>query len=142
MSVPIATTGCVPITISSSGVISDPPPIPVRPTRIPTPWPKTMISGSIRARSSTEPVDNVDFGPALQSDLLRLDGALAPGRMRGDRDRQILDRQPGAVEQRHGVGVRAARCRAGEHRAQLGHARALDRARLDGPGQLAAVRGL
>jgi len=47
MSVPIATTGCVPMTSSSSGVISDPPPIPVRPTSTPTPRPNTITSGSI-----------------------------------------------------------------------------------------------
>jgi hypothetical protein len=49
MSVPIATTGCVPITISSSGVISEPPPIPVSPTSTPTPRPNTMTSGSMGA---------------------------------------------------------------------------------------------
>src|SRR3954452_19653308 len=46
MSVPTATIGLVPMTSTSSGVISEPPPIPVRPMRTPTPRPKTTISGS------------------------------------------------------------------------------------------------
>ena len=62
MSVPTATTGCVPITISSSGVISEPPPIPVSPTRMPTPNPKTMISGSMAAsQNSTDPIEFLSF---------------------------------------------------------------------------------
>src|SRR5215207_6152217 len=48
MSVPTATCGCVPMKISSSGVISEPPPIPVSPTSTPTPTPKTMTSGSMK----------------------------------------------------------------------------------------------
>jgi len=51
MSVPTATCGCVPMKISSSGVISEPPPMPVSPTRIPTPTPNTMTSGSIGRQS-------------------------------------------------------------------------------------------
>ena len=50
------------MTISSSGVISEPPPIPVSPTRMPTPNPKTMISGSMAAsQNSTDPIDFLSF---------------------------------------------------------------------------------
>src|SRR5918998_5937504 len=49
MSVPTATCGCVPMKISSSGVINEPPPIPVSPTSTPTPSPNTMITGSMAA---------------------------------------------------------------------------------------------
>src|SRR3954469_21244406 len=37
----------MPATMMSSGVISEPPPIPVSPMRMPTPSPKTMTSGSM-----------------------------------------------------------------------------------------------
>ena len=43
---PIATTGWTPAKMISSGVISEPPPMPVMPIRTPTPRPKTMTSGS------------------------------------------------------------------------------------------------
>src|SRR5687767_4317842 len=46
MSVPIAVTGLIPKTRISSGVIRLPPPMPVRPTRKPTPTPKKTIAGS------------------------------------------------------------------------------------------------
>src|SRR3954469_21837637 len=46
-SVPIATVGLMPATMMSSGVISEPPPIPVSPMRMPTPSPNTMTSGSM-----------------------------------------------------------------------------------------------
>src|SRR5688572_23682323 len=46
MSVPIAVTGLIPKTRISSGVIRLPPPMPVRPTRKPTPKPKKTIAGS------------------------------------------------------------------------------------------------
>src|ERR671919_24328 len=46
MSVPIAVTGLIPNTRISSGVIRLPPPMPVRPTRKPTPKPKKTIAGS------------------------------------------------------------------------------------------------
>src|SRR4051812_20284188 len=42
----MATVGLIPATTISSGVISDPPPIPVRPIRIPTPSPKRMTTPS------------------------------------------------------------------------------------------------
>jgi hypothetical protein len=48
-SVPMAVTGVTPNTRISIGVISDPPPIPVIPTRIPTPRPKAMRAKSTRA---------------------------------------------------------------------------------------------
>src|SRR5690349_129958 len=47
MSVPTASVGLTPNSRTSSGVIKDPPPIPVMPTRTPTPKPKMMSSGSI-----------------------------------------------------------------------------------------------
>ena len=47
MSVPIAVVGWMPKIRISSGVISEPPPIPVIPTRMPIPSPKTMIAGSM-----------------------------------------------------------------------------------------------
>jgi hypothetical protein len=47
MSVPIAVTGLIPKIRISSGVIREPPPIPVSPTRKPTPKPKKTIAGSI-----------------------------------------------------------------------------------------------
>jgi len=45
-SVPIAVIGFTPNTRISSGVISEPPPIPVIPTRIPTPRPKPISATS------------------------------------------------------------------------------------------------
>src|SRR3954451_3399190 len=43
----MATVGLMPATMISSGVISEPPPIPVSPMRMPTPSPKTITSGSM-----------------------------------------------------------------------------------------------
>src|SRR5215217_672036 len=78
-------------------------------------------------------------GRRLQVDLLRLDRAGAPGLVRRDPDRQVLDRQPGAVEQRHGVGIKTAGRRPGEHRAELGYRLARHHAGRDRAGQLATV---
>src|SRR3954454_16528187 len=47
MSVPIAVVGLTPKRRTSSGVIREPPPMPVMPTRNPTPKPKKTILGSI-----------------------------------------------------------------------------------------------
>src|SRR5512132_1500950 len=47
MSVPIAVVGLTPKRRTSRGVIREPPPIPVMPTRKPTPKPKKTILGSI-----------------------------------------------------------------------------------------------
>src|SRR3954468_14088155 len=44
----------MPNTTTSSGVISEPPPIPVRPTSIPTPSPKKTMSGSTPLYSTVE----------------------------------------------------------------------------------------
>src|SRR3712207_4224004 len=41
--------------MSSSGVIREPPPTPVRPTRTPTPRPKAMTSGSTEASGGVQP---------------------------------------------------------------------------------------
>ena len=47
MSVPIAVVGWIPKIRISSGVISEPPPMPVMPTSTPMPKPKRMIAGSM-----------------------------------------------------------------------------------------------
>src|ERR1700710_1233554 len=47
MSVPIAVVGWMPKIRISSGVISEPPPIPVMPTSTPIPNPKRTIAGSM-----------------------------------------------------------------------------------------------
>src|SRR3954447_934033 len=47
MSVPIAVVGWIPKIRISNGVISEPPPMPVMPTRTPMPNPKRTIAGSI-----------------------------------------------------------------------------------------------
>src|SRR5919201_2491310 len=53
MSDPIAVVGAVPKSRISTGVISDPPPMPVIPTRRPTPRPATISSGSKRLVSGS-----------------------------------------------------------------------------------------
>src|SRR5262245_22010843 len=56
MSVPIAVVGLMPKISTSSGVMIEPPPMPVRPTRKPTPKPKRMIAGSMGIRAGGRPV--------------------------------------------------------------------------------------
>src|SRR3954447_11342761 len=81
MSVPTATTGCIPITSTSSGVISDPPPIPVRPMRMPTPRPKATISGSMPPSGGVEAaLDLVGPGPATFAVASRSRARLAADR--------------------------------------------------------------
>src|SRR3954451_17445967 len=49
----------------SSGVISEPPPMPVIPTSMPTPKPKRMIAGSIASGGQVQAaLDLVGAGPA------------------------------------------------------------------------------
>src|SRR5215211_6650005 len=95
MSVPIAVVGEIPKIRISSGVISEPPPMPVAPTSTPTPSPKRTIAGSIRwswnRPSSSGQVqaalDAVGAGPA----------AIAAGA--GDRAMGAADRGVAAVVQ-------------------------------------------
>src|SRR5215204_1016756 len=63
MSVPIAVVGLIPNSRTSSGVIRDPPPIPVMPTRNPTPKPKKTIAGSMFKGSYPRQLDEAAFPP-------------------------------------------------------------------------------
>src|SRR4051794_35127065 len=64
-SVPTATTGLVPITTIRRGVISEPPPMPVSPTSMPTPNPNRTISGSKGPQRLVQPALRlVGVGPA------------------------------------------------------------------------------
>ena len=79
---------------------------------------------------------------ALEPDRVR---AHAPGAMRLDQrqaEREILDRQPGGVEQRNPVRSGTPRMGAGQDGAQLGHVVAAHQPRLDRAGELAAVARL
>src|SRR3954447_23642258 len=82
----MATLGLMPATMISSGVISEPPPIPVSPMRIPTPSPKTMTSGSMSG----------DVQPALG---LVGTGPAAVAATAGLRARRAADRLVAAVVQ-------------------------------------------
>src|SRR3954468_5983987 len=91
-SVPTAVTGFTPKTTISSGVISEPPPMPVSPTRQPTPRPNRMMKGSIVAPQGT----------ALVQPALRLVGVgPAPGATLRRRQRAVraADRRVAAVVQ-------------------------------------------
>src|SRR5665213_2308907 len=79
--------------------------------------------------------------PARGSEVdgLSLHDTGLPRRVGGARHRQILDRQPGRIEQRHRVVPATPRRVAGEDRAELGHLLAGDEAGLDRPRQLATV---
>src|SRR5215213_1500767 len=72
-SVPTAVTGLTPKTTIRSGVMSEPPPIPVRPTSMPTPNPKRTMNGSIRERTlAVQPALRlVQFRPAAVASLRR-----------------------------------------------------------------------
>src|SRR6187455_2831883 len=60
MSVPIAVVGWIPKIRISSGVISDPPPMPVIPTSTPMPNPKRTIAGSMISSCSALDLDFPD----------------------------------------------------------------------------------
>src|SRR3954470_10402548 len=64
MSVPIAVVGWIPKMRISSGVISEPPPMPVIPTSTPMPNPKRTIAGSIGSSCSSARTD-FDFPDLL-----------------------------------------------------------------------------
>src|SRR5690349_7943416 len=61
MSVPIAVVGWMPKMRISSGVISEPPPMPVMPTSTPMPNPKRTIAGSIDRSCSASEGTSLDF---------------------------------------------------------------------------------
>src|SRR3954454_17123784 len=80
----MATVGWMPANRISSGVMSEPPPIPVIPMRIPTPRPKTMTRGST-PRSS----DHVKSALGLVGARPAARAAVARLRARGAADRRI-----------------------------------------------------
>src|SRR3954468_24286515 len=82
----MATVGLMPATMISSGVISDPPPMPVRPMRTPTPSPKTIMSGSISG----------DVRPAS---VLVVPAPAPAAAVAGERARRAADRLVAAVVQ-------------------------------------------
>src|SRR2546423_6180339 len=90
----MATVGWIPAKMISSGVIREPPPMPVMPISTPTPSPKTMISGSMATCLSL----SVQAALGL---VLPRPAALAAGA--GVRARRAADRLVAAVVQR-GVG--------------------------------------
>src|SRR3954454_13093203 len=65
MSVPIAVVGWMPKMRISSGVISEPPPMPVIPTSTPMPNPKRTIAGSMVRSCSSAPVQISTFLTSL-----------------------------------------------------------------------------
>src|SRR5688500_18268552 len=111
MSVPIAVVGLTPKTRTSSGVISDPPPIPVSPTRKPTPKPKKTIAGSMPMALPGDPGSLVlgqrehlgrDVAVAQVGDCDRLQDA-AQARADSDPDVGQLLRRPGVLGRLGGV---------------------------------------
>src|SRR4051812_30699626 len=67
----MATVGLIPATTISSGVISDPPPIPVSPIRIPTPSPKRMTTPSTASGHVQAAFGLVAVDPAALAALAR-----------------------------------------------------------------------
>src|ERR1700710_1783255 len=87
----MATVGWIPAKMISSGVIREPPPMPVMPISTPTPSPKTMISGSMAAALPL----------AVQAALgLVLPGPASLAAGAGVRARGAADRLVAAVVQR------------------------------------------
>src|SRR5919205_1992044 len=64
-------TGWTPTTRMSSGVMSEPPPMPVSPMRTPTPRPKRTTSGSTSGRVESA-LDLARPGPAAAAPVARL----------------------------------------------------------------------
>src|SRR3954452_10316963 len=76
-SVPTATTGLVPIATIRRGVISEPPPMPVSPTSMPTPNPNRTISGSKGPQRLVQPALRlVGIGPAALAARVGRQGAV------------------------------------------------------------------
>src|SRR3954447_26726417 len=83
MSVPIAVVGLIPKRRTSRGVIRDPPPIPVIPTRKPTPKPKKMMAGSIVLVTGATGLDEGRFSslfPFMTERVLKESGHHSPVR--------------------------------------------------------------
>src|SRR4051794_37662941 len=77
MSVPIAVVGWMPKMRISSGVISEPPPMPVIPTSTPMPNPKRTIAGSIDRSCSA--LTDFDFPDLLGQECgVRQDTRMKP----------------------------------------------------------------
>ena len=70
---------------------------------------------------------------------LGADAAVAPRLERRRGDGEVLDREAGRVEQRHGLGPGSPGRVAGQHRTELADAPAVNEPSLDRPGQLTAV---
>src|SRR6201989_1977124 len=78
MSVPIAVVGWIPKIRISSGVISEPPPMPVIPTSTPMPNPKRTIAGSIMVPRAPHNPD-FDFPDLLGQECgVRQDTSMKP----------------------------------------------------------------
>ena len=97
-----------------------------------------MIDG----RPRRPPVPAVRAARRLRAHGLGADASLAPRLERRRGDREVLDREAGRVEQRHRLGAGPSGHLAGQHRAELADAIAVNQPGVDRPGQLAAVRGL
>src|SRR6478752_67277 len=76
----MATTGLIPNTRMSSGVMSEPPPIPVVPTRTPTPRPKRIRSGSMSSARVDAALDLVRARPASGAVAARVGAVRASDR--------------------------------------------------------------
>ena len=90
--------------------------------------------------SSSTIASNAAAPVGLQVERLQVELA-RPGE-RGLRDREVLDREPGGVEERDVGVVLAAWGLASQHGPELGDVPAVDLPCLDGPRDLAPVAGL
>src|SRR5688572_28362700 len=105
MSVPIATVGLKPRRKTSIGVISEPPPIPVIPTRMPMKRPARDSFGSTAAIYRRIVESNASDLPPLWPDLQHWAGGASRAPLR----RHERDRRAGAALQPGGRGHRRAR---------------------------------
>src|SRR6476619_3406798 len=112
MSVPIAVVGEIPKMRISSGVISEPPPMPVIPTSTPMPNPKRTIAGSMVSCAAARVL--IDFPDLLgrergvRQDTKddRLDSRPRPLLRRAAHDRAARPRDPRAPGRRPGRPLR------------------------------------
>src|SRR3954453_15523870 len=90
----MATVGLMPATTISSGVISDPPPIPVSPIRIPTPSPKRMTTPSTAAGQVRAAFGLVRVGPAPFAALGPRGARHAPDRVVAPVVQRVVGQRP------------------------------------------------